>query len=215
MAEDKKVVSIDEAKETGRIVDLGKPYNFEGTEYTTLDLGGLDKLTIQDAIEVQKQLISEQEVAAAVLCETTTAFARALAAKATGLPIEFFKLMPRGASKRVGGEVRDFLTTTGGKTEGHYLTFEKPYVFTGEGKSGTYKGVDLSGIADLNSMNESEAENRMARAGFAVMENTSNYLYTCILASMGAKLPEEFFTGLPIAELLKLKQAVNDAGFFE
>jgi len=214
MAENENVVSIDEAKETGRIVELGKPYNFEGTEYTTLDLGGLDKLTIQDAIDAQKQLIGQQEVAAAVLCETTTAFARALAAKATGLPIEFFKLLPRGANRRLGNAVREHLTTEV-ETEGHYITFEKPYVFTGVDKSGTYTGVDLSGIAELNSMNESEAENRMARAGFAVMENTSNYLYVCILASMGAKLPEEFFTGLPICELLKLKQAVNDADFFE
>lgn len=28
-------------------------------------------------------------------------------------------------------------------------------------------------------------------------------------------LPEEFFTGLPLYEVLKIKNAVNDAGFFE
>ena len=74
--------------------------------------------------------------------------------------------------------------------------------------------MDLNGIADLNSMNESEAENRLARAGFMVTETSFNYLFACILASMATGLPEEFFTGLPLREVLKLKNAVNDSGFF-
>ncbi len=32
---------------------------------------------------------------------------------------------------------------------------------------------------------------------------------------MATGLPEEFFTGLPLREVLKLKNAVNDSGFFE
>ena len=67
----------------------------------------------------------------------------------------------------------------------------------------TYTEVDLNGIADLNSMNESEAENRLARAGFMVTETSFNYLFACILASMATGLPEEFFTGLPLREVLK------------
>ena len=55
-----------------------------------IDLAGLDKLTVQDAINAQRQLFNEREPAAMLLCETTTAFVRILAAKATGLPIEFF-----------------------------------------------------------------------------------------------------------------------------
>lgn len=64
-----------EGKETvERIaVKLEKPYVFENTEYQEIDLTGLEKLTIQDAIDAQRQLFGEQEVAAAVLCETTTA----------------------------------------------------------------------------------------------------------------------------------------------
>lgn len=31
---------------------------------------------------------------------------------------------------------------------------------------------------------------------------------------MAVKLPEAFFLGLPVRELLKLKNAVNDADFF-
>lgn len=162
-----------------RVIDLGKPYKFEGTEYTSIDLSGLDKLTVKDAIDAQRQLFNEREVAAAMLCETTTAFARAIAAKAAELPIEFFKLMPRGASRKVAGVVRNYMNVDAA-TENHVMQLEEPYHFKGQ----TYTEVDLNGIADLNSMNESEAENRLARAGFMVTETSFNYLFACILASM-------------------------------
>ena len=178
-----------------RVIDLGKPYKFEGTEYTSIDLSGLDKLTVKDAIDAQRQLFNEREVAAA---------------KAAELPIEFFKLMPRGASRKVAGVVRNYMNVDAA-TENHVMQLEEPYHFKGQ----TYTEVDLNGIADLNSMNESEAENRLARAGFMVTETSFNYLFACILASMATGLPEEFFTGLPLREVLKLKNAVNDSGFFE
>ncbi len=38
----------------GNIVKFAKPYSFEGTEYTEVDLSGMDKLTIQDMIDIQK-----------------------------------------------------------------------------------------------------------------------------------------------------------------
>ena len=91
------------------------------------------------------------------------------------------------------------------------VKLEKPYTF-----EGTEDGeIDLNGIADLNSLNESEAENRLAREGFVVTENSTNYLYACVIASMATGIPEDFFTGLPLCELLKLKNAVNDEDFFE
>ena len=90
-----------------------------------------------------------------MLCETTTAFARAIAAKAAELPIEFFKLMPRGASRKVAGVVRNYMNVDAA-TENHVMQFEESYHFKGQ----TYTEVDLNGIADLNSMNESEAENQ-------------------------------------------------------
>ena len=202
--------AVEAMQEERRVVDLGKPYKFEDTEYTEIDLTGLDKLTVKDAIDIQRQLFNEREVAAAMLTETTTAFARAVAAKATELPIEVFKLMPRGASRRVAAVVRGYLNVEAA-TENHVMQLAKPYHFKGK----TYTEVDLNGIADLNSMNESEAENRLTRAGFVVTETSYNFLYPCILASMATGLPEEFFTGLPLYETLKLKNAVNDSGFFE
>lgn len=213
MANEKEITKAAEAAEqteSGNVVKLNTPYKFEGKEYSEIDLGGLDKLTIQDAIDAQRELFAQQEVASSMLCETTTAFARTIATKATGLPVEFFKLAPRGVSKRVAAAVRAYLNVDH-TVENNVMQFSKPYFYKGQ----QYETVDLSGIADLNSMNESEAENRMARAGFVITENSFNYLYACILASMASNLPEDFFTGLPFYELLKLKNTVNNPDFFE
>ena len=211
MADETKTTQKESAQENTEkiIVKLDRPYVFEETEYQEIDLTGLRRMTIQDAIDAQRQLFGEQEVAAAVLCETTTAFARTIATKATGLPVEFFKLMPRGVMKRVSAAVRGFLNVDG-KTEHHVMQLEKPQDYKGK----VYQEIDLNGIADLNSLNESEAENRMAREGFVVTENSTNYLYACVIASMATGIQEDFFTGLPMCELLKLKNAVNDGDFF-
>ena len=192
------------------VITFKKPYKFEGKEYTEIDLSGLDKLTIKDAIDIQKQLASEREVAALSLTETSTAFARKVAAKATGQLIEFFELMPRALSKQVQTAVLTYLNVDT-NTENHVMTFEKSYTFDGK----IYKDIDLAKIGDLTSLNESEAENRMAREGIISPDNSTNYFYSCILASMATGQPEEFFTGLPFKEILKLKLAVNDPSFFE
>lgn len=212
MADEKKTAEKAETTaetENKYLLKLTRPYVFEGTEYAEIDMSGLEKLTVQDAIDAQRQLFSEGETAAMLLCETTSAFARALAAKATGLPIEFFKQMPRGAARRVCGMVRAYMNVDS-NTENHVMRLEKPYTFDGK----QYTEVDLNGVADLNSLNESAAENRLTRAGFMVTETAYNYLYACVIASMATELPEGFFTGLPLCEVLKLKNAVNDADFF-
>lgn len=217
MAElEKKEVAMEAGKENEQQTDrkdvlvFNKPYVFEGTEHKEIDLSGIRKLTIMDAIQTQKDLINQRELAAAVLTETTTAFARIIAVKATGLPIEFFKLMPRGRCNELTKAVQGYFNVEQ-KTEDHVLKFENPYIFDGE----TCTEVDLRAVADLNSMNESTAENRMAVMGFAITETKTNYYYSCVLASMATNKPETFFTGLPLCETLKLKNAVNDPAFFE
>lgn len=217
MEQEKKTVDTIETEQEEKtqregVIELNTPYLFEGKEYTEIDLHDMKELTIKDAIDAQRELFNEQEVAASVLCETTTAFARKLATKASGLPIEFFKLAPRRVSRLVTAAVHGLISVTGdGATVDHVMKFDKPYQFKGK----TYTEIDLNGIADLNSLHESEAENRIVRAGFMVTENTLNILYACVLASMATGKPEEFFTGLPITETMKIKNAVNDAGFFE
>jgi len=86
MAEEKNMTVATEEKteaaapktESQYLLKLNRPYVFEGKEYAEIDLAGLDKLTVQDAINAQRQLFNEREPAAMLLCETTTAFVRIL-----------------------------------------------------------------------------------------------------------------------------------------
>ena len=67
MAEDKITAAEtanEGAKKSENIVELARPYGFEGKEYGEIDLTGLEKLTVQDAIDVQRQLFGEGEAAA-------------------------------------------------------------------------------------------------------------------------------------------------------
>lgn len=214
MSEEIKTTEATQAEkatdERANIVTLKRPYKFEGTEYTEIDMGGLDRLTIQDAIDAQRDLFGGEEVAASVLCETTTAFAMEIARKATGLPIEFFKKMPMGAGRRIKRAVQAHIGKSGGAEDG-VLRLKKSYIFKDE----LYQEFDLSAISDMSVMNESAAENIMAREGFIITENTFNYLYACVIASMAVDKPKELFTGLPLCELLNLKEAVNNSDFFE
>ena len=126
--------------------------------------------------------------------------------------------MPRGKFKLIQREVIQSIAPGRNLADGddedrddHILKFKQPYTFEGT----EYKEIDLNGLANLTSMNESEAENRMTRAGVSYTDATWNYLYICILASMATGQPEKFFTGLPIGELLKLRLEVNSSDFFE
>lgn len=198
------------AEDNPYLVVFTKPYVFEREEYDSIDLSGLEKLTIRDAINAQKELFLQREVAASILCETTTAFAVQLAVKASGKPIEFFKTMPRTEGRMVRQAVQRYVKANSSRGDGT-LELEKTYYFEGA----EYTEVDLSGIADINTMQEIAAENAMAREGFVITENSFNYLYACVIAGMASGLPTGFFTGLPLRELMNLKETVNNAGFFE
>lgn len=197
------------ATERPHVIRLNKPWRFEQKEYTEIDLSGLDCLTIQDAINAQRDLFGQQEVASSLVCETTTSFAMEIAARASGLPIEFFKLLPIGAGRQVKREVQAYIRVKS-RDSGTVLRLEKPYLFRGE----TFQEFDLSPMADMSIMAESAAENAMAREGFVITENSFNYLYACVMAGMATQHPKELFTGLPLSELLNLKEAVNNSDFF-
>jgi len=203
--------NIDQNQAPTHVVKWKRPYKFEGEEYTEVDLSGLDHLTIQDAIAIQKQLFSSgKEVAGSLLSETTMAFACAVATKATGMPIEFFKLMPRGAGRRLQRTIFKYLNVDH-TVENGTMTLCEPYCFDGK----IYKEIDLSGLEDLTALQETAAENAIAKDGFIISENSFNYLYACVVAAMATGLPEEFFTGLPLRELMKLRLAVVKDSFFE
>lgn len=199
-------------------VKFEKPYKFEGKEYTEIDLSGIEKMTVSDLIDIQKELMSE--AASSFVMETTASFAQVMATKASGKPVELFKLMPRGKIKQVQTAILKYLNADQKKEdiEKHLLKFEKPYTYNGDGKADikgqTFEAVDLSGVGELNAMSESAAENRLTGAGFPAVNTDRNYLYAAIIASMGTGYPVDFFTGLPVREAAKLRNAV-DADFFE
>lgn len=184
-------------------------------EYSEINLSGLDKLTIEDAVLTVKKLTGDGELAAMVMPETSTAYTDELAAKATDLPIEFFKLLPIGASKKVRQMVQGAITVPAQKDESdtrpHILHLHKPYLYKGE----THTEVDLSGVGSLTGMNIRQAENRMEEEDIRAIERTSNYYYCCLMASMATGKDVKFFLGLPLCEAMPLKNAVNDKDFFE
>lgn len=198
-------------------VKFAKPYKFEGEEYDSLDLSGIDKMTVQDLIDIQKALSGELAPLAAM--EATMSFAQEMATKATGKPVEFFKLMSRAKIKKVQDAILPHLNYDQEKAnlKSHILTFAAPYIYDGEKadlKGKTFDSVDLSGVGELTTMSESAAENRMVAGGFSPVNTHRNYLYVCIIASMGTGYPVDFFAGLPLCEAAKLRDAV-DADFFE
>lgn len=212
-----------ETAEKKIVVEFKKPYKFEGKEYTELDLSGLEKLTVQDVIDVQRELIDQGNTAALGIIESTTGFAMSLATKASRKPVELFKLMPRSAMNQVQQTVMK--AVSGSQTreqaeeqaKNHVMKFDRPYVYNGKKadiKGQTFESVDLSGVSELCTMHELTAENRMTAEGFTVMNKDRNYFHAVIVASQGTGLPEDFFTGLPLCEAAKLRSAV-DSGFFE
>ena len=119
-----------EQAERAHVIVLKKPHTWERKEFTEIDLGGLDKLTIRDAIDAQRDLFGQQEVASSLLCETTTAFAMEIAAKASGLPIEFFKMLPINVGRQVKRAVQEHMRKTGVEDNG-VLRLKSPYYFGG------------------------------------------------------------------------------------
>ena len=191
------------------LIKFSKPYTWEGKEYTELDMSGLKNLTIRDAVDAQKRLISDGEAAALMLCETTTAFTREIACKATGKPIEFFKFMPVRIAKAVASEVQSFIASKSDDTS--KLVLRETYSYSGRG----YKEIAIDGLGNLNSLNMSEAENALTREGFIITATQFNYLYACVILGMATGLPTEFYTGLPLSELTNVKNAANNSDFFE
>lgn len=188
------------------IVEFTRPYTFEGQTYTEVDLSGIENLTIGDAIEAQSKLDQITQVTAA----TTTEFATIIAQKATGLPIEFFKFSPIPVARKIRTTILGMLADKDGSDK-HVIKFDKPYTFDGQ----TYTELDLNGLADLTCMNMSEAENRLVREGYGIIDPTKNYLYICIMASAATGKSEDFIKGLPIGELFKLVNEVGSDDFLE
>lgn len=71
------------------IIKFKKPYFFEGKNYNEIDLSGLENLTGNDMIQVNKTL--QKSGGFSLVPEMTLEYAQEIAARVTEQPIEFFR----------------------------------------------------------------------------------------------------------------------------
>lgn len=97
----------DEEKEDELIVEFKKPFTFEGETFTQLDLSGLEELTGADLAKIDRAM--RKKDSNDLVPEMSLDYALALAVRATGKPIEFFKALPMKECRNVRNKVRTFL----------------------------------------------------------------------------------------------------------
>jgi len=202
------------------IVQLPKPYKYGNTEYAQIDLSAMEKMTVADMIKVQKNLLDAGEEATALVMETTTAFACAMASHATGESRAFFGAMPVNTIRAVQRAIVKALNsdTDSAADSPRVLKLAVPYTYMGarEDMQGmVFHEVDFADAAFISANDIAAAENAAARMGQIITGSKSrNYAYICCIASKASKLPEDFFTGLPIREAFNLLNVCNGDDFF-
>ena len=104
----KKELSEEELNEDGidRYVTFSKPYIFEDDKYDGIDMSCLDNLTTQDLGDIEKKFYKLGVVS--FNPENTATYAKLVAQKATGLPIEFFDQLPIKEMLKIKNRVVNF-----------------------------------------------------------------------------------------------------------
>lgn len=90
------------------VIKFKKPFVFERTTYTEIDLSGLDDLSAADMIAVNKYM-SRTSSGVDIMPEVSMEYAINLAAKAAKMPIEFFMALPPREAMKVKNRVMGFL----------------------------------------------------------------------------------------------------------
>ena len=85
-----KNIEVVEKTDTGVIV-FDKPYNWEGKEYTSVDISNMEHLKGIDLIE---SLDNGNGLSTSVNGEYNLKTIMSLVSKATGIPVEFFEYLP-------------------------------------------------------------------------------------------------------------------------
>lgn len=185
-------------------VKFDAPIAFEGKSWEHMDLNGLYGLTMQDMADAQNEAMRQGSVAGMTLPETSTAVLMALAAKATGEPIEFFQMMPKKAGRAVKSEVQRFLmdTTT---PEEMRVQLETPLKVGDK----TVEMLDLSAIANMKTIQLMEAEERMAQKGLVYSEPMTSYSFAAALAAKATGFPEGAMLQAGIRDGVAIKAAVT------
>lgn len=186
------------------IVKFDAPIAFEGKSWEHMDLNGLYGLTMQDMADTQNEAMRQDSVAGTILPETSTASLMALAAKATGEPIELFQMMPKKAGRAVKSEVQRFLmdVTT---PEAMRVQLETPLKVGDK----TVETLDLSAIADMKTIQLMEAEERMAKKGLVYREPMASYSFAAALAALATGIPEGAILQASIRDGVAIKAAVT------
>ena len=186
------------------IVKFDAPIAFEGKSWEHMDLNGLYGLTMQDMADTQNEAMRQDSVAGTILPETSTASLMALAAKATGEPIELFQMMPKKAGRAVKSEVQRFLmdVTT---PEAMRVQLETPLKVGDK----TVETLDLSAIADMKTIQLMEAEERMAKKGLVYREPMASYSFAAALAALATGIPEGAILQAGIRDGVAIKAAVT------
>lgn len=88
-------------------VPFKKPFAFEGETYESVDLSGLESLSAADMIAVNKAI--ERGGTVNVIPEMSLEYACLISARASGMPVEFFKALPPKEALKVKNRVTNFL----------------------------------------------------------------------------------------------------------
>lgn len=83
------------------------PVTFDGRQYDSVDLSGLEDLSAADMIAVNKQI--ERGGSTNVMPEFSLEYACLIASRASGMPVEFFKALPPRAAAKLKNRVVNFL----------------------------------------------------------------------------------------------------------
>ena len=93
-------------EELSLVITFGKPYHFEGKDYESIDLSGLDNLTAENMIAADKYLTTNGNFSP--MPEMSLEYALYIASVATGLPVEFFRHLPPKDAIKVKNRVTNF-----------------------------------------------------------------------------------------------------------
>ena len=93
--------------EDALVLKLAKPYKFDQKEYTEVDLHGLENTTAADLDAVGK--ILQQTGTVSPMPEMALGYSCYLAARVSGLPVEFFQGLPAREAIKLKNVVTGFL----------------------------------------------------------------------------------------------------------
>lgn len=98
----------------GLVLKLNKPYSFEGTEYSEIDLSALEDwsaVDLKNARAQYKKLNGDKEeniVTEMSMIEAVPEYQWVVSSMATKLPVEFFMQLPAKASRTLGAAIINF-----------------------------------------------------------------------------------------------------------